>query len=63
MNENHGDDRHITLQGLQGAAEAADISLDEVSQNLREAARLNSQDDDARSQTETARSGADGSAD
>ncbi|MGB2694247.1 MAG: hypothetical protein WBD55_03565 [Dehalococcoidia bacterium] len=38
LNEDQGDDRHITLQDLEAAAEAADISVDEVSNNLRDAA-------------------------
>ena len=33
-NERHGDDRHITQDDLQQAAAAAEISLDEVVQNI-----------------------------
>jgi hypothetical protein len=33
-NERHGDDRHITQDDLQQAADAANISLDEVVQNI-----------------------------
>ena len=33
-NERHGDDRHITQDDLQQAATAAEISLDEVVQNI-----------------------------
>ena len=33
-NERHGDDRHITRDDLQQAATAAEISLDEVIQNI-----------------------------
>ena len=33
-NERHGDDRHITQDDLQQAATAAEISLDEVIQNI-----------------------------
>jgi hypothetical protein len=42
-NDNHGDSRNITLNQLQGAAEAANISVGEVGDNLAEAA-LNSED-------------------
>ena len=63
LNEDHGDERHITLQDLQGAADAADISLDEVSQILREAATQGSRNDSGRAQTDAARSGAARTAD
>ena len=33
-NERHGDDRHITESDLQQAATAAELSLDEVIQNI-----------------------------
>jgi hypothetical protein len=33
-NERHGDDRHITQSDLEQAATAAEISLDEVIQNI-----------------------------
>jgi hypothetical protein len=33
-NERHGDDRHITQDDLQQAAEAANLSLDEVFRNI-----------------------------
>jgi hypothetical protein len=33
-NATHGDDRHITLEDLEGAAKAAGISLSEVLKNL-----------------------------
>jgi hypothetical protein len=33
-NERHGDDRHITQDDLQQAAEAANLSLDEVIRNI-----------------------------
>ena len=36
--DDHGDDRHITLMDLKEAAEAADISVNEVVENLKEAA-------------------------
>ncbi len=35
LNENHGDDRHITLADLERAAEAADITVEEVLGNLQ----------------------------
>jgi hypothetical protein len=36
--EDHGDSRHITMQDLQAAAEAADITVQEVVENLQTAA-------------------------
>ena len=36
-NAAHGDDRHITLEDLEEAAEAAGITLAEVLQNLQAA--------------------------
>jgi len=35
-NADHGDGRHITLNDLQAAAEAAEISADEAANNLQE---------------------------
>ncbi|MBI2912447.1 MAG: hypothetical protein HYY03_00840 [Chloroflexi bacterium] len=35
LNEDHGDDRHITLADLEQAAEAADITVEEVLGNLQ----------------------------
>lgn len=35
-NADHGDSRHITLNDLQSAAEAAEISADEAASNLQE---------------------------
>jgi hypothetical protein len=36
-NAAHGDDRHITLEDLEEAAEAAGITLEEVLRNLQAA--------------------------
>lgn len=36
--DDHGDDRHLTIQDLQAAAEAADITVQEVVENLQAAA-------------------------
>ena len=36
LNADHGDDRHITLNNLDQAAEAAGISRDEAANNLQE---------------------------
>lgn len=36
--DDHGDDRHLTLQDLEAAAEAADITVSEVVENLQAAA-------------------------
>ena len=33
-NESHGDSRHITMDQLQGAAQAAGISAQEAAQNI-----------------------------
>jgi len=38
LNESHNDNRHITLNDLEKAAKAADISVTEVVQNLNDAA-------------------------
>lgn len=35
-NADHGDSRHITLNDLQAAADAAEISSDEAANNLQE---------------------------
>ena len=35
--EKHGDDRNITIEQLNQAAQAASISLDEVSKNVQDA--------------------------
>ncbi len=32
--DNHGDNRHITLEELQAAAEAAEISVNEAANNI-----------------------------
>ena len=39
VNEDHGDERHITMSDLEEAAVAADVSVDEVVQNLQAAVR------------------------
>ena len=36
LNADHGDERHITLDDLKGAAEAANIPLDEAVKNFQE---------------------------
>ena len=36
--DDHGDNRHITIQELQAAAEAADITVQEAANNLKDAA-------------------------
>jgi hypothetical protein len=35
-NDNHGDSRHIIMDDLNNAADAADISVDEAARNLQE---------------------------
>jgi hypothetical protein len=35
--DDHGDKRHITMKGLQDAAAAAGIAVDEVAENIDEA--------------------------
>jgi hypothetical protein len=37
VNEDHGDDRHITLDDLQAAAAAAGLSVADVAQNIQDA--------------------------
>jgi hypothetical protein len=39
-NERHGDDRHITQEDLDQAAEAANISAAEVARNIAASAQL-----------------------
>ena len=34
-NVNHGDTRHITLEDLESAAEAAEISVEEIVKNIQ----------------------------
>ena len=41
-NEDHGDKRHITMQQIQQAAEAASISPAEVAQNISKSAQQQS---------------------
>jgi hypothetical protein len=36
LNDNHGDDRHITYDDLKTAAEAAEIPVDEAVRNFEE---------------------------
>lgn len=35
-NDDHGDARHITMDELKAASEAAEISVDEAARNLQE---------------------------
>ena len=39
FDEDHGDDRHITMKDLRAAAEAAGTTVTEVVNNLQEAAQ------------------------
>jgi len=39
VDDDHSDDRHITLADLQQASEAADMTIEEVVANLEEAVR------------------------
>jgi predicted NBD/HSP70 family sugar kinase len=34
LNESHGDSRHITMDSIQSAAQASDISLEEAIRNI-----------------------------
>jgi hypothetical protein len=36
-NERHGDDRHITMDDIQAAAKASEISVDEAKRNIVDA--------------------------
>jgi hypothetical protein len=38
-NERHGDDRHITMDDVKGAAEASEISVDEAARNIADGVR------------------------
>jgi hypothetical protein len=40
LDDDHGDSRHLTMQDLEAAAEAAEISVDEVVQNLEDAVEM-----------------------
>ena len=40
VNEDHGDERHIILNDLQDAADAAETDIDQVLVNLQEAVKL-----------------------
>jgi hypothetical protein len=37
VNEDHGDERHLTLDDLEAAASAADLSVADVAQNIQDA--------------------------
>ena len=37
VNEDHNDDRHLTMRDLEQAAKAADIDVEQVIENLRDA--------------------------
>jgi hypothetical protein len=37
LNDNHGDNRHITMQQMQQAAEAAGTSMADVARNIQRA--------------------------
>ncbi len=47
LNESHGDSRHITMDSIQAAAQASEISVDEaiknISDGLREAQQSSAQ--------------------
>lgn len=43
VNEDYGDDRHLTLTDLEQAAQAANITVLEVIQNLQESVRQSPQ--------------------
>jgi len=38
-NEDHGDSRHITMDSIQSAAQASEISVDEVVKNISDGVR------------------------
>jgi hypothetical protein len=40
LHDDHGDDRHLTLDDLEDAAEAAGIDVQEVAQNILQASQL-----------------------
>jgi len=41
-NDNHGDQRNITLSQLQSAANAAHVGVEKISENMRETAQATS---------------------
>ena len=38
-NDRHGDDRHITMEDVEAAARASEISVDEAARNITEGMR------------------------
>jgi hypothetical protein len=45
-NERHGDDRHITMDDVQAAAEASEISVDEAARNIADGLRTSHRSSD-----------------
>jgi hypothetical protein len=45
-NENHGDSRHITMDSIRSAAQASEISVDEVAKNISDGVRQAQQTSD-----------------
>jgi len=39
LNESHGDSRHITMDSIQAAAQASEISVDEAIKNMSDGLR------------------------
>ena len=39
LNESHGDSRHITMDSIQAAAQASEISVDEAIKNISDGLR------------------------
>jgi hypothetical protein len=39
LNESHGDSRHITMDSIQAAAQASEISVDEAIRNISDGLR------------------------
>ncbi len=50
LNDDHGDDRHLTLDDLEQAAEAADLNLSEVAQNIQQAVQMQQREEGAQQQ-------------
>ena len=44
VNADHGDERHITLGDLEAAASAADLSAEDVAQNIQDAVLTSGED-------------------
>ena len=56
LNESHGDSRHITMDSIQAAAQASEISVDEAIKNISDGLR---QAQESSGQSSSSASGSD----